>query len=245
MNIVVVDDEKPARDRLRQMISELPDCAVVAEAQTGNAAIEVCQTHRPDIVLLDIRMPGMDGIEAAHHLAQLETPPAVIFATAYNEYALDAFDAQAIGYLMKPVRRERLKRALDRARKLTTGQVAALREEVDEESVRTHFSARVGDRLRMIPVSDVLYFQADQKYVAIGLAREEVLIDESLKSIETEFGSDVLFRIHRNALVAVAHLDAIVKQKDGSYCAQVRDNDKELAISRRHVASLRKLIRAG
>ena len=245
MNILIVDDEKPARDRLRQMIGELPDCEVVAEAQTGPAAIEACQTERPDIVLLDIRMPGMDGIEAAHHIAQLETPPAVIFATAYNEYALDAFEAQAIGYLMKPVRRERLKRALDHAHKLTTGQVAALREEADENTARTHISARVGDRLRMISVAEVLYFLADQKYVAVGLANEEVLIDESLKSIETEFGSDVFFRIHRNALIAIGHLHAIVKQKDGSYCAQVRGSDKALAISRRHVASLRKLIRTG
>lgn len=245
MKILVVDDEKPARDRLRQLLGDLEDYDVVGEASNGRAAIEACQDQSPDIVLMDIRMPGMDGIEAAHHLSQIDNAPAVIFATAYNEYALAAFDAQAIGYLMKPVRRERLRRALEHARRLGEKQLAALREEADEDGPRTHLSARVGDRLRLIRVDDVLYFQADQKYVAVGLPDEEVLIDDSLKSIETEFGNDVFFRIHRNALVALAHLRVIEKQKDGSYAAQVRGSDKVLAISRRHVAPLRKLIRNG
>lgn len=245
MKVLIVDDEKPARDRLRRLLEELDGYEVVAEAANGEAAIEASEAHRPDIALMDIRMPGMDGIEAARHLATSDTAPAVIFATAFNEYALDAFDAQAVGYLMKPVRRERLERALEHARKLSANQLDALREEDDTPHVRTHLSARVRDRLRLIPVSDVLYFQADQKYVAVGLPDEEVLIDESLKAIETEFGNDVFFRIHRNALVAIQHLRAIEKQKDGTYCALVRGSDKTLAISRRHVASLRKLIRAG
>jgi two-component system response regulator AlgR len=245
MKILVVDDEKPARDRLRQLVGDLDDYEIVGEAANGRAAIEACQDQSPDVVLMDIRMPGMDGIEAARHLSQIEDAPAVIFATAYNEYALAAFDAQAIGYLMKPIRRERLQRALEHARRLGEKQLDALREEADEDAPRTHLSARVGDRLRLIRVDDILYFQADQKYVAVGLPNEEVLIDDSLKSIETEFGKDVFFRIHRNALVALAHLRAIEKQKDGSYRAHVRDSDKTLAISRRHVAGLRKLIRAG
>ncbi|MEO1575565.1 MAG: LytTR family DNA-binding domain-containing protein [Pseudomonadota bacterium] len=245
MKLLIVDDEKPARDRLRQLLSDIGDHDVVAEAGNGTQAIDAVGEHAPDVVLMDIRMPGMDGIEAARHMAELDQPPAVIFTTAYNEYALEAFDAQAVGYLVKPVRREKLARSLEQAARLTTTQLDAVREAEETPAARTHFSARMGDRLRMIPVSDVLYLQADQKYVAVGLADGEVLIDDSLKSIESEFGSDVFFRIHRNALVSIAHLRGIEKRTDGSYGALVRGSDKSLDISRRHVSSLRKFIRQG
>ena len=243
MKLLIVDDEKPARDRLRQLLDDLGGHEVLAEAGNGRDAIDAVQTHTPDVVLMDIRMPGMDGIEAARHLADVAAPPGVIFTTAYNEYALDAFDAQAIGYLVKPVRRERLERALTQAARLSTTQIEAVREAEETPAARTHFSARMGDRLRMIPVSDVLYLQADQKYVAIGLADGEVLIDDSLKSIEAEFGDDVFFRIHRNALVAVAHLRGIEKRNDGSYGALVGHRERSLDVSRRHVSGLRKFIR--
>ncbi|MFK7887345.1 MAG: LytR/AlgR family response regulator transcription factor [Gammaproteobacteria bacterium] len=245
MKLLIVDDEKPARDRLRQIVADGDTHEVIGEAATGREAIDACEQHHPDVVLLDIRMPGMDGIETARHLTSLEKPPAVIFTTAYNEYALEAFDAQAVGYLMKPVRRERLERALTHAERLTVGQLDAVSDADQDSGPRTHFSARIADRLRMIPVSDVLYLQADQKYVAVGLPGEEVLIDDSLKAIEAEFGSDVFFRIHRNALVAVGHLRAIEKRSDGSNVALVHNSDKALDISRRHVASLRKFIRHG
>ncbi len=245
MKLLIVDDEKLARDRLRQLLTDIGHHAVVAEAGTGTQAVAAVDQHQPDVVLMDIRMPDMDGIEAARHLATLESSPAVIFTTAYNEYALEAFDAQAVGYLVKPVRREKLERALAQAARLSPAQLDAVREADDTSVARTHFSARTGDRLRMIPVSDVLYLQADQKYVALGLADGEVLIDDSLKSIETEFGDDVFFRIHRNALVAIAHLRGIEKRTDGSYGALVRHSEKSLDISRRHVSSLRKFIRQG
>ncbi len=145
MKVLIVDDEKPARDRLRRLLDELDGYDVVAEATNGEAAIAASEAHHPDIALMDIRMPGMDGIEAARHLAASDTAPAVIFATAFNEYALDAFDAQAVGYLMKPVRRERLERALEHARKLSANQLDALRDEDDTPHVRTHFSARISD----------------------------------------------------------------------------------------------------
>jgi two-component system response regulator AlgR len=245
MKILLVDDERPARERLRQLLGDIGSVDIVAEADNGRDALAACERHTPDVVLMDIRMPGMDGVEAARHLAALDTPPAVIFATAYNEYAIEAFDAQAIGYLMKPIRRERLARALRHAQRLTVPQLDTLRERAGDDAPRSHIGARVRDRLRLIPVEDILYLQADQKYVAVGLPDEEVLIDDSLKSLETEFGRDVFFRIHRNALVALAHLRAIEKTRDGSFEALVRGSDKRLAISRRHVPALRKLIRAG
>ncbi len=244
MKVLIVDDEKPARDRLRQQLEDLEGFEVIAEAANGHEALAACERCAPDVLLMDIRMPGMDGVEAARHLTTLADPPAVIFTTAYNEYAIEAFDAQAIGYLMKPIRRARLERALQHARRLTRGQLETFSEDTGE-AARTHISARIRERLRLIPVADILYLRADQKYVAVGLPGEEVLIDESLKSLETEFGDNVFFRVHRNALVAVAHLHAIEKDREGAYHAIVRNSEERLAVSRRHVAALRKLIRSG
>ena len=241
--VLVVDDEAPARGRLKRLLDEFERYECVGEASHGLEALQFTDKLEPHIILMDIRMPGMDGIEATRHLSELETPPAVIFTTAYNEYAIDAFDAQAIAYLMKPVRREKLERALDHATRLTHRQLDTLATEANTNEPRTHLSARIGDRLRLIPWDDIRYFQADQKYVSIGLADEEILIDDSLKSLEAEFGERV-FRIHRNALVVVRHLHALERQPDGSQQVLIDGGKKSLAVSRRHVASLRKLIKS-
>lgn len=243
IKVLVVDDEAPARGRLKRHLSEYDDFEAIGEASDGLSALSECEQHKPDIVLLDIRMPGMDGIETARHFAELEDPPAVIFTTAYNEYAIEAFDAQAVGYLMKPVRSEKLHRALKHASRLSRAQLEKLQSDEAEASVRTHLSARIGDKLRLIPWDEIRYFQADQKYVSIGLADEEILIDESLRSLQEEFGERV-FRIHRNALVVVNHLRGLERQSDGSHVALLNNCEKELAISRRHVAAVRKLIKA-
>ncbi len=241
--VLVVDDEAPARDRLKRLLDEFEGYECVGEAGHGLKALEMYDELRPHVILMDIRMPGMDGIEATRHLSELEEPPAVIFTTAYNEYAIDAFDAQAIAYLMKPVRREKLERALDHASRLTHRQLDTLATEAATNAPRTHLSARIGDRLRLIPWEDIRYFQADQKYVSIALENEEILIDDSLKSLEEEFG-DRVFRIHRNALVVISHLHALERQQDGSQQVLIDGGKKSLAVSRRHVASLRKLIKS-
>lgn len=242
LKVIVVDDEAPARGRLVRILHELEGFSIAGEATNGIEAIDLCEQVTPDIVLMDIRMPGMDGIEAARHLAENSSSPAVIFTTAFNEYAIDAFDAQAIGYLMKPVRRDKLARALERASRLSRRQITALGEDKSTASPRTHLSARVGDRLRLIPWDEIQYFLADQKYVAIGLQDEEVLIDDSLKSLENEFG-DLVFRIHRNSLVVVRQLRAVEKNSDGHYQVIVSGSNKRLAVSRRQVSALRKLIK--
>lgn len=242
LKVLVVDDEAPARGRLTRLLNEFDSFVPAGEAANGLEALQLYDTARPDIVLLDIRMPGMDGIEAARHFAEMESSPAVIFTTAYNEYAIEAFDTQAVGYLMKPVRREKLERALKHASRLSGDTLKALAEDEELSSRRTHLSARIGEKLRLIPWEEILYFQADQKYVAVGLAGEEVLIDESLKSLEQEFG-ELVFRIHRNALVVVQHLRAIDKKADGRNVCVISGTDNQLAISRRHVSALRKLIR--
>lgn len=245
MKVLIVDDEPPARQRLRRLIDELDDCVIVGEATNGLQAIELTQTEDPDVLLMDIRMPGINGIEAARHLAALDQPPAVIFTTAYDEYAVDAFDAQAVGYLMKPVRRERLARALRHASRLTQTQLAALRtDDSAGEERRSHICARVRDQLQLVPVPDIFYFQADQKYTTVRYKEGEVLIDESLKTLEYEFSPDFV-RIHRSALVAVAHIRSLERDGTGKQFAVFRDCDVRLPVSRRHAPALKRRLRSG
>ena len=242
MRVMIVDDEPPARDRLRRLLDELEEWNLVGEAENGHEALAIFNEQRPDVILMDIRMPGMDGVEAARHLSTLDTPPAVIFTTAFDQYAIDAFEAQAIGYLMKPVRKERLERALQHAARLTNSQLSNLSSRDEQGSRRGHICVKRGEELRLISIDDILYFRADQKYVCVRHSAGEDLIDEALKSLATEFERDFV-RIHRNALVSLKHLLAVEKASDGSYVALFEDAEK-LPVSRRHVSALRKRIRA-
>jgi two-component system response regulator AlgR len=252
VRILIVDDEQPARDRLHQLVDDFRDHEVVGEAANGEQAIAIAAQTAPDIVLLDIRMPGVDGIETAHHLNAMERPPAVVFTTAYDEYAIDAFDARAIGYVLKPVRRERLERALEHAQRLSGRTLNELAEESKIESRRNHVCARLHDELRLIPIDDISYFNADQKYVCVHHENGEDLIDDSLKSLEQEF-TERFVRIHRSALVAVDKVDRLEKSADGRTHVVLRntprddDNapDDELVISRRHLATVRRRLKGG
>jgi len=241
MKVLIVDDEAPARERLCRLVAELDGFEVQGEAATGQQAVDACVTDNPDILLMDIRMPGMGGIEAARHLTALEHPPAVIFTTAYNEYAIDAFDTEAIGYLMKPIRREKLEQALRRATRLTRPQLMAAG---GNSGARTQICARVREGLRLIPISDIACFRADQKYVVVYHDGGEVLIDEPLKDLEDEF-SDSFVRIHRNALVALNRLRSVRRDSKGGYQAVVAGIAEPLSVSRRLAPALRKRLKTG
>lgn len=246
MKILVVDDEKPARDRLRQLVEDMADHEVVGEAANGREAINLAANLAPDVVLLDIRMPGVDGIETAHHLNAMDEPPAVVFTTAYDEYAIDAFDARAIGYVLKPVRRERLQGALDHAARLSGRMLAELAAQPSLASRRKHVCARIHDELRLIPVGDIRLFRADQKYVCVHHAGGTDLIDDSLKALESEFVEDFV-RIHRGVLVRVGAIDRLEKTLHGKTRVVLRDGsqdeDEHLIISRRHVADVRRRLK--
>jgi two-component system response regulator AlgR len=231
MKILVVDDEVPARERLKRLIEEQDEWQVVSEARNGREALEQADETQPDIVLLDIRMPGMDGIETARHLAQMDEPPAVIFTTAYGEYAVEAFDASAVGYVLKPVRRERLLDALRRASRLTRPQLASLVSR-EQHKTRKHISARIRGELRLVPVRDVIYFHADQKYVTVRYHDGELLIDEPIKELEDEFGG-AFVRVHRSTLVAVAHIEALAKDEEGHYEIRLKGLEESFPVSRR------------
>lgn len=246
MKVLIVDDEEPARERLRQILEDEADYEVVGEAGNGQDAIALAARHEPDIVLLDIRMPGLDGIETARHLNQLEHAPAIVFTTAYDEYAVDAFEARAVGYVLKPVRRSRLATALGQASRLAGNTLRQLAPEARLEGRRRHVCATVKGNLKLIPVDEVWGFFADQKYVRAEHANGRNLLDESLKSLADEFG-DRFVRIHRAALIAVDKIERIEKTADGKSRVVLRNgshvDDKELIISRRHVAEARRRIK--
>jgi len=242
MKVLLVDDEPLARDRLRSLVDEIGEGFEVAgEAGDGESALTEIAAKQPDIVLLDINMPGMNGIEVAQALASRDEPaPAVIFATAYDSYALEAFDAHAIAYLLKPVRKEKLIEALNKASQLREGQLVAL-QSLQEEKARTHLSIRSRGNLERLALDDVLYFRAEQKYVVARHANGEVLLDESLKSLEEEFTQQFV-RIHRNALVAQHAIVALEKDSLGRSRLRLKDCEELLEVSRRHVAEIRKLL---
>lgn len=240
MKALIVDDEAPARSRLRGLVDQLPDWEVAGEAADGAEALRQAVSAAPDVVLLDIRMPGMDGLEAARHLAGLEHPPAVIFTTAFDHHALEAFEAAAVDYLLKPIRRERLEQALDRARRPNRAQLNELGGAA--RSARTHICASSRGSLQLVPIEEVFYFLADQKYVSVHHAGGELLIEESLKSLEEEFGERFL-RVHRNALVAADQLVGIEKTTAGGQVARLRSTGDRVEISRRHTPALRRHIR--
>lgn len=240
MRVLIVDDEQLARDRLARMVAALEGYEVVAEAGNGRAALEATQQHAPDVVLLDIRMPGMDGLETARHLGELDEPPAVIFCTAYEEHAVQAFDLQAVGYLLKPVRRENLESALGKAQRINRAQLAAL--QGSDAQRRTHISARTHRGIELIPVDEVRYFQADQKYVTVCFGDGEVIVDEPLRDLEQEFG-ELFVRIHRNALVAAAHIVGLERIGPGQSQIRLRGVEQPLDVSRRHLAGVRKFVK--
>jgi two-component system response regulator AlgR len=247
MKIMVVDDESPARQRLIRLLSEIPgDYELAGEAADGIEALELCRSRPVDLILLDVQMPGMDGLDVARELARLAPPPAVILVTAYEQYALAAFENNVEDYLVKPVRRERLQAALERARMPTRAQQTALAEtpKAAQRARRHSLSAHYRGGLQTVPVDDIIYLQAEHKYVTVRHTGGELLVDESLKSLEDEF-TDLFLRIHRNALVARSRLAGLEKGPDGSTLVRLRDCKDHLPVSRRHLAEIRRWLRSG
>ena len=243
MKILIVDDEPLARSRMQRLLEGMEGVEIAGEAKNGKEALLRSSAINPDIVLLDIRMPGMSGLETASHLANLKHPPAVIFTTAFSEHALAAFEANAIDYLLKPIRRERLEEAINKARKINRAQLSALGQLEKAGRARTHISAYVGGNLQLIPSEQVYYFQAELKYVTVRHREGQLLIDDSLKSLEEEYGGQ-LMRIHRNSLVAIQHVEGLERDSSGKYFIYFRNIDDRLEVSRRMVASVRKRLKS-
>jgi len=246
MNVLIVDDEPLARERLARMVGQLDGYRVLEPlAGNGEEALALIDSLKPDIVLLDIRMPGLDGLQVAARLCEREAPPAVIFCTAHDEFALEAFQVSAVGYLVKPVRPEALEVALKQAERPNRVQLAALTRPPEAGAApRSHIGARTRKGIDLIPLEQVIYFIADHKYVTLRHEHGEVLLDEPLKALEDEFGERFV-RIHRNALVARSRIERLQRTPLGHFQLYLKGlGDEALTVSRRHVAGVRKLMHA-
>lgn len=242
MRIVIVDDEPLARERLRALLAAIDECEVVGEADDGHSGLEAVEQLRPDLVLLDISMPRMDGLEAANHLRHFAPAPAVIFCTAFDQHALAAFEAHAVDYLLKPIRADRLQAAIERAQRYVAGTARAPSANLPMRQ-RGHLCARVRGNLVLVPVGAIRCLVAEDKYVVVHHDKGQVLVEDALKTLEDEFG-DRFVRIHRNCLVARQHLTGLGRSVDGRVLATVPGVDVELEVSRRNLPAIRSLIRS-
>lgn len=233
LNILIVDDEAPARDRLRRLVEGLTQFHVSGEAVNGQDALHAIATLLPDILLLDISMPGMDGMTLARTLQSSGLQPAVIFCTAYQSQALDAFEVEAVDYLVKPVRAERLAQALDKARRYLGDRETA----APGEFLRS----TVGGKVLLTPIKRVICLLAEDKYTTVIHEKGQTVIDDPLAELEKRF-ADRFFRIHRNALISRQHLRGLGRSKQGQAVAVLTGTDVTPEVSRRNVASLRKLL---
>jgi two-component system response regulator AlgR len=234
--VLIADDEAPARSRLRDLLDEARESfalVIVDEARNGREALEVLNREKVDIVLLDIRMPEMDGMEAARHMAGMAQPPAIIFTTAFDSYAIKAFEVNAIDYLLKPIRLERLLVALGKTRAAPPVSRQAL--DAAANQPRRHLSVHERGKIHLVPLADVLYLRAELKYVTVKTEQREYLVEESLTHLEEEFGT-AFVRIHRNCLVsraAIAGFERNAEDTESGWAVVIKGTGEHLAVSRR------------
>jgi two-component system response regulator AlgR len=245
LRVLIVDDEAPARRRLRQLLEdccEVLPLAIVGEAATGREALEVLHAAPADLVLTDIHMPDMDGLELARHLLKLPDPPVVIFTTAFQQHALDAFEVNAVDYLLKPVRLPRLLSALQKLPRLKPLST----ERLDElpTNARRYLSITERGRVILVPIEDVVYLKAELKYITIRTAEREYLFEESLTRLEEEFGPRFV-RVHRNCLVARDFIRGFERRVsddgDAHWVVLLRDVPESLPVSRRQQSIVREI----
>ena len=242
MKILIVDDEQLARQRLLHMLSSSSNHTIVGEAANGEQALTLAQNLKPDLVFMDIKMPGMDGLEAATYINQLENPPAIIFTTAFSEHALSAFDSNAVAYLLKPIKQDQLDQAIQSSSRLNRAKITQLKNDENPNS-RSKICVKIRGSLELVPIEDIIYFKADQKYITLRTEDHEYLIEESLKALESEF-ENCFTRIHRNALVAEHFINGLQKNELGHVSLSFKYIDDLLEVSRRHLPMVRKMLKA-
>lgn len=239
MKIMVADDELPARQRLCRLLEEL-DYTDIVEASHGQQVLQQWQQQPCEVILLDIRMPGLDGLSVARQLSAEPNPPTLIFTTAYPDHALEAFEVYALDYLLKPIKKQRLQQVLERAQRLHSQPVAEVVAPLAEGTkAREYLCVRVRGNLQRIAVADIYYFRAEQKYVSVRHKNGYVLIEDALKALEQEF-ADSFIRVHRNALVANRYLQGMEKDREEHWFVTFKGFDERLEISRRHIPTIRK-----
>lgn len=238
MKVLIVDDEPLARARLLRLLAKVQADAIALEAINGEQALAMVEEHSPDLLLLDIKMPSMDGIEVAAHLDTLPSPPAIVFCTAYDEYALQALQHQAVAYLLKPVREQELARALATAGRVNRLQLASLHPQGESDTARKHVSCHSHRGFETLAVAEVRCFLAEQKYVTACSAGAELLIPDTLKDLEQEFGQRFI-RVHRSTLVAADYIERLERNSDGHWRVVLDGLALTPVVSRRHLAQVK------
>lgn len=240
--IIIVDDEPLARERLARLLNGIAGYELIGAAHNADAGLEMILTKKPDIVFLDISMPGKTGLELARDCLDMDLRPAIVFCTAHDDHALEAFEASAIGYLVKPVRPERLEAVLTRASELNRAQLSSLEpvEKAASSPVKEHITVKSHRGVELLPVCEISYFQADNKYVTAYHAAGETLLEDSLRALEERMG-ELFIRVHRNALVSVAHIEAL-ERGGGEARLRLKGTEYRPSVSRRHLRELKELL---
>ena len=262
---VLADDERLMREQLRARLLEVwPELELVAEAKNGLEAVQLVEQHRPDIVFLDIRMPGLTGVDAARQIAQLEPAdgedefplPEIVFITAYDQYAVEAFEQGVVDYVLKPAERDRLSLTVERVKKRLAAKNAAedsaaaqdappsapLQQLLHQLSARMNpgsapeylqwIQATVGQTIQMIPVADVLFFVSDEKYTRVQTAQVEALIRKPIKELVDELDPQLFWQIHRSTLIAVKCIAGVTRDFRGRQIVSVKGHGEKLEVSR-------------
>ena len=242
MDILIVDDEALGRTRLVRLVKDL-GYSEIYEANNAGDAWAIIQTTDPQVVLLDIEMPGENGLELAKKISELDQPPAIIFTTAYDQYALDAFNTIASGYCLKPVQKQQLEAALKKAGTATKLVQNTIQhsQRPEAKNGRQHITSKGHRGVNLIPISDIRIFMADQKYVQVISTQGLALIDETLKDLETEFATQFI-RIHRNALIAINHIQGLERDSKGHYIVKLSGVEEKPLVSRRYTAKIKQLL---
>lgn len=234
LKILIIDDEAPARNRLRRMLAEQVAVQVTGEAATGQEALRLIPLKQPDVLLLDISMPGLDGMQLAQMLQQKGSAPAIIFCTAWTDQAVEAFECDAVDYLVKPVRAERLVLALDKTRRFLARS--------DSGVSGTFLRSTLGGKVKLIPMTEVIYLIAEDKYTTVVHQQGKTVINQSLLDLENEH-ADILVRVHRGVLVIKKRIRGLEKFSDGRHFLQLDGSGDRPQVSRRNLPAIRKLIR--
>ena len=241
---VLADDEALMRDQLRARLAELwPELEIVAEAKNGAEALQLVEEHRPEVVFLDIRMPVKTGVQAARDIARLDgRVPEMVFVTAYDEYAIDAFQQGVIDYVLKPAERERLAVTVERLKKRlaepssspdTLQQaLARLAEKLDPPQRLKWIQASVGNQIQMIPVDEVLFFVSDEKYTRVQTEKQEALIRKPIKELIDELDPAQFWQIHRSTLINARAIAGIVRDERGRQLVAIKGRPEKLEVSR-------------
>ena len=243
---IIVDDEELARKRLRKLLQKYqPELEIVAEAQNGEEAVEKISALRPEVIFLDVQMPGCDGFEVVR---RLQKKPFIVFATAYNEYALKAFEENSIDYLLKPIDQKRLDKAVEKLRRLFDSSKLQFNENIERMLSQLvspslqRMKVKIGDKILLLDLSDIVYFEAKDKYTFLHTSDREYMIDETITDLEVKLDKSDFIRIHRAVIVNMNFIREFVKWFAGRYKAKLKDKrETELIVSRRYADQIRHL----